>query len=138
MDFYVKIQGLLQCCIFWERSSAEIIVIVWFDGSFILVLVPELPHKLKKLRYKLQQPLEKLYVYIQTLYIPIFFFLFSANSLLWGCSGKYFPLVYSLIYFCKPFLEIRIATQGLGSERNQFVSLGQLDSANAGTTGNAL
>lgn len=112
-------------------------MIAWFDASFILILVPELLQKLKYLRYKLEQPLEKLYLYIQTLYILIFFGFFSANPLHWDCSGKYFPLACSLMYFCKPFLEIRIVTQGLGSEM-ESVRVSQVNSANTGTTADAL
>lgn len=41
---------------------------------------------------------------------------FSANPLHWVCSGKYFPLVYGLTYFCKTSLQIRASTQGLDSE----------------------
>lgn len=63
MEFCVKTQGLLQCRIFWERSGTEV-VNAWFDASFILILVPELLQKLKYLRYKLEQPPEKLYLYI--------------------------------------------------------------------------
>lgn len=73
MDFYVKTRGLLQCCIFWERSSAEIIANVWFDASFILILVPELLQKLKYLRYKLEQRLGRLHLYIHVMYTNHFF-----------------------------------------------------------------
>lgn len=113
MDFYVKTWGLLRCCIFWERSSAEIIANAWFDAFFILILVPELLQKLKYLGYKLEQRLGKLYLYIHIVYTNHFF---SANPLHWVCSGKYFPLVYGLTYFCKTSLQIRTSTQGLDSE----------------------
>lgn len=41
---------------------------------------------------------------------------FSANPLHWLCSGKCFPLVCGLTYFCKTSLQSRIATQGLDLE----------------------
>lgn len=105
---------MLQCCVFGERNSTKITANVRFDASFILILIPELLQKLKYLRYKLEQPLEKPYLYIQMLYKPIIFF--SANPVCWVCSEKYFPVVHSLPYFCETSLLFRIATQRLDSE----------------------
>lgn len=83
---------------------------MWFDASYILILVPLLLQKLKYLRYKLEESLEKLYLYIQTFYIYPYFLKknFLANHLCWICSEKYLPLVYGLTYLYKTSLQIKI------------------------------